>query len=160
MSDIHQLQRDAFHGRHTVSLDLDDYINLARIGNTLPEWGVELGSSAYLGERRFKNVSLSATAFEAFESAISRMHGFYTGLIDEATTLAQQSGASSFGLVARVTNAHQPIRLRSDPESFRSPDVVPQGTPKTEWVLHPTVDLYVPRRTETLSTERGIRETA
>ena len=80
------------------------------------------------------------------------MHAFYASLIDRAASFAQQSEVPYFGLAVEVAIPHQPIRLGEEPEPLISPrrgigpDMVPIGTPETERVLHPTVNLYVPRK--------------
>ncbi|MEK6900995.1 MAG: hypothetical protein AABX37_01500 [Nanoarchaeota archaeon] len=141
--------RNLLKRKTTFSYDFVGYLDLARIGKTPEEWGIELGLSAYCGEQRVKDMTSGGRM--GLENFICTMHGFYAGLIDQAATFAQQSGVPYFGLVVRVTTPHQPVRIGGHPElpvtpRNYGPDMIPLRTPETEWVLHPTVNLYVPRK--------------
>ncbi len=141
--------RDLLREKSTFSYDFSHYLELARIGKTPQEWGIELGLSAYLGEQKVKDMTSGSKL--GLENFICTMQSFYAGLIDQAATFAQQSGAPYFGVVVRRTIPHESIRIGGyqelpvTPRNF-GPDMIPQGTPETEWVLHPTVNLYVPRK--------------
>ena len=115
------------NGKHLLGSELADYLDMARAGHTLSVWNLELGVSAYLGQRTVKE------RMDA-EQQIRAMHGVYSGIIDQAQQLAEQTGAAAFAVIATRRLISQPITM----------DLPAVHTAKNdEWELHPTVNLYL-----------------
>ena len=133
---------------HFMGIDLEQ--NLALGEEKIDPSSVQLVQSAVLGELRYSDSNESIQDKRYFGWKSNDIYGILSDLIGKAAQLANRSGTPLFGLTAFASPVTEPIPLGFQENLLeivrRSTVKIYDENQKVEFVLHPTVNLYLRRK--------------